>query len=110
MSADRHSDQRAFPRLPVHLAVRYHSGADLAESFIESLSAGGVFVKTSRPLPIGTELTLEIQIDDQADQPPIRLNGRVVWERLIGREDGMGVAFTEPLPARLKNLLTAKVA
>lgn len=103
-------DQRAFPRLPVHLEVRYVDGAALASSFIASLSSGGVFIRTSRPLPIGTELTLEIHLDDQPGQPPIRVRGRVVWERLAGREDGMGVQFVEPLPDRLKNLLTARVA
>src|SRR5262245_5074090 len=100
------NDLRLSPRLPVHLSVRYEDGAELAASFIRSLSRGGVFIRTSRPLPIGTDLVMEIHLDAE----PIRVRGRVVWGRLAGRDDGMGVAFQEELPERLKNLLTAKVA
>ncbi len=98
---------RAFERIPVHLEVRYQDGAELASSIVESISGGGVFIRTSRPLPIGTQMLLEIVVEGQ---PPARVAGRVVWERLIGKEDGMGVAFTEPLPPALRKVLTAKVA
>src|SRR5450432_3919887 len=91
-------ETRLAVRLPVHLAVSYQSTTDLASAFIDSLSQGGVFIRTSRPLPIGTELVMEI---DVAGQRKVSIKGRVVWERIIGREgsaDGMGVAFLEPLP------------
>jgi type IV pilus assembly protein PilZ len=101
-------ESRSFPRLPVHLQVRYQSGAELADSFIDSLSSGGVFIRTSQPLPIGTDLVMEISIAGSGSEPePIRIRGKVVWERLVGREDGMGVSFSEPPPDRLKKLLTA---
>ena len=104
-------ESRSFPRVPVHLQVRYQSGAELAQSFIESLSGGGVFIRTSQPLPIGTELVMDISVvDSGADPEPIRVRGKVVWERLVGREDGMGVTFTEPPPDRLKKLLTAEAS
>ena len=104
-------ESRSFPRFPVHLQVRYQSGAELAQSFIESLSTGGVFIRTSQPLPIGTDLVMDITIDgDGSEAQPIRITGRVVWERLVGREDGMGVSFTEPPPDRLKKLLTAEAS
>jgi type IV pilus assembly protein PilZ len=100
-------DARLSPRLNVHLAVNYQSDADLTSAFIDSLSQGGVFIRTSRPLPIGTELTMDITVKGEEQ---VSIRGRVVWERLIGREDGMGVAFLDPIPDRLRNLLTAKVA
>ncbi len=102
-------ESRSFPRLPVHLQVRYQSGAELAQSFIDSLSTGGVFIRTSQPLPIGTDLLMDIHIEG-ADPEPIRVRGKVVWERLVGREDGMGVSFTEPPPDRLKKLLTTEAS
>jgi uncharacterized protein (TIGR02266 family) len=107
MTVSMRHDSRLSPRLNVHLAVNYQSGVDLASSYIDSLSQGGVFIRTSRPMPIGTELTMEITVKDAVQ---VAIRGRVVWERLIGREDGMGVAFLDPLPDRLRNLLTEKVA
>jgi type IV pilus assembly protein PilZ len=100
---------RGTNRVPVHLEIRYRDGADLASSFVSSLSGGGVFIKTSRPLPIGTELVMEIGVET-AETEPVRVRGRVVWDRLIGRDDGMGVQFLEPAPERLKKLLTQKGA
>jgi uncharacterized protein (TIGR02266 family) len=97
-------EHRAFERIPVHLEVRYEDGAALASSIITSISGGGVHIKTSRPLPIGTMVMLEISLEGEAIQP-VRMAGRVVWERLLGRDGGMGVAFTEPLPERLRRLL-----
>ena len=47
-----------------------------------------------------------MEIEIEGDLSPIRVRGRVVWDRLVGREDGMGVAFTETLPDRLRKLLT----
>jgi type IV pilus assembly protein PilZ len=102
-------DHRLTPRVPVHLEVRYRDGAELASSYVQSLSTGGVFIRTSRPLPIGTELLMEIVLEDQPDRA-VRLRGKVVWDRHVGRDDGMGVRFLEPLPEDLRKLLTAKVA
>jgi type IV pilus assembly protein PilZ len=102
-------EARSFPRVPVHLAVRYRSEAELAGTFIDSLSGGGVFIRTSRPLPIGTELLMQITLDDQGPDP-IHVRGRVVWDRVTGRQDGMGVQFLEPPPERLKKILISKVA
>lgn len=100
---------RGFPRVPVHLSVSYRDGAELRSSYVDSLSHGGVFIQTARPLPIGTEIIMEIKLED-AHEPPIQVRGKVVWERLVGRQDGMGVQFTEEPPDRLRKLLTAKGA
>jgi type IV pilus assembly protein PilZ len=86
------------------MAVRYHGADELRAAFISSLSQGGVFIKTSQPLAIGSEILMEIELE--GDLSPIRIKGRVVWDRLVGREDGMGVAFSESLPDRLRKLLT----
>jgi type IV pilus assembly protein PilZ len=108
-------DARCFPRLDVTLSVRYRNGTELASAFIDSLSHGGVFIRTSRPLPIGTHVTMEIDV--LGEPAPLVVRGQVVWERLIGRADGMdgmGVAFLDEPPEevreRLRNLLTMKVA
>ena len=96
--------RRRFPRVPAKLDVRFHGADELRAAYVSSFSMGGVFIKTGHPLPIGTEILMEIELD--GDLAPIRINGRVVWERLVGRDDGMGVAFTETIPDRLRKLLT----
>jgi uncharacterized protein (TIGR02266 family) len=102
-----------FQRVPVHLAVRYPSGQHLRESYIDSLSGGGVFIRTSAPLAIGTELAMEIVVEGEAK--PVRVRGQVVWERLYqerpersDRPQGMGVRFLEPVPPALARLLTPR--
>lgn len=96
-------EHRVFPRVPVHLEVHYDDASEL----VDSLSEGGVFIRTGRPLPPGTELVMDIHLDD-GEEAPIRVKGKVVWDRLVGRQDGMGVRFEEALPPRLKKLLTAR--
>lgn len=102
---------RLFPRVPVHLEVTYRDGEELRSAFVDSLSGGGVFIRTSRPLPPGTEIVMDIRLDqDQAADEPLRVRGKVVWDRLVGRHDGMGVQFTEEPPPRLRKLLTREGA
>ena len=97
-------ETRLHPRIPAQLGVRFHGGQDFRAAFISSLSQGGVFIKTPHRLAIGSEIIMEIEIE--GDLTPIRIKGTVVWERLAGREDGIGVAFAEPVPDRLRKLLT----
>jgi uncharacterized protein (TIGR02266 family) len=101
----RERELREFPRVPVHLAVEYADGQELASCYIQSLSEGGVFVRTSRPLPIGTDVLMEIRVG--AEGAGIRIRGQVVWERLAGRDDGMGLRFLDPLPPALRQYLPA---
>ncbi|MBI4509818.1 MAG: PilZ domain-containing protein [Deltaproteobacteria bacterium] len=101
------ADQRLYQRVPVLLRVRYRDGNELASSYVQNISGGGVFVRTFRPLPVGLELTLELYLEDGSEEP-MTIKGKVVWERLIGRDDGMGIQFLEPVPERLKKILTEK--
>ena len=100
------ADKRTAPRLPIALEVSYPSGEALRRDYISNLSSGGMFVKTRSPLPIGTEVTLEIAVGDEA---PLSLRGKVVWDRLFaqgGEPEGFGVRFIEPVDPRLQALLT----
>src|SRR5262249_7510408 len=101
-------ERRASPRLPATLTVQYRSGEELRRDLVVNQSKGGVFIRTSRPLPIGTAVELVFEV---AGELPIRARGRVVWERLLGRgsaadePEGMGIAFEAPVDARLGRLL-----
>jgi uncharacterized protein (TIGR02266 family) len=106
-------EMRLHPRLPVSLPVAlkvsYPTGEALRRDFITNLSGGGVFVPTQKPLPIGTEVAVEIAIGEEA---PVVLRGKVVWGRLFepdaSAKAGFGVRFTEALdPRLLAHLATA---
>ena len=84
-------DKRAHIRIPVSLKVSYRSKGDLQKDLVTDLSPGGLFVRTSKPLPIGTEVDLEVTIADE--DPPIHVRGKVIWLRQKAIE-GMGIQFT----------------
>ena len=63
-----------------------------------NLSAAGLFVSTSRPLPPGTRLVLEFRLPLETGETPVRLEGEVSWsvDRTplgTGPGPGMGVRF-----------------
>jgi uncharacterized protein (TIGR02266 family) len=102
MTDERRSSQRI--PVTVTLTVQYRSGDELHRDRVLNRSVGGLFIRTSRPLPIGTELDLVIDISGEL---PIRQRARVVWERLYDKKapphepEGMGVQFEEPVDPRL---------
>jgi len=85
-------DKRQYPRVPVSLRVNYPSKGDLQKDLATDLSPGGLFIRTSKPLPIGTEVDLEVTV--ATEDPPITVRGRVVWMRGQGGKEGMGIQFT----------------
>ena len=103
----KYHERREFPRAPASLTVQYRDGEELKRDLVENQSPGGLFIRTRRPLPIGSEFDLVVEI---AGDPPTRIQvrGRVVWERLYGRNapphepEGMGIAFIGDVDPRLQ--------
>ncbi len=98
---------RKSPRFPVELPANVTAaGGDApVPSETGDLSAGGAFVKTDRPPPVGTPVALVIA-------PPghdsVTLPGVVAWVRRGESADGMGIRFDHPDPEegrRLRELL-----
>jgi uncharacterized protein (TIGR02266 family) len=88
-------DKRQHLRIPVTLAVSYRSRDALQKDLVTDLSPGGLFVRTARPLAIGTEVELEVQIAGaDGAEDPIRVRGKVVWLRDKQGPEGMGIQFT----------------
>ncbi|MCY1021289.1 PilZ domain-containing protein [Pyxidicoccus sp. MSG2] len=98
----------AMPARPVRadavLELSFATHADVVRAYTKNVGAGGLAIKTSRVLPVGSTLELRIRLPDTPQ--PVLAQGQVAW----AREDEMGVAFTH-LPAdaerRLKELLAA---
>ena len=106
---DDQEDKRQHVRIPVSLRVSYPSKGDLQRDLVTDLSPGGLFIRTSRPLSIGTEVDLEVTV--AAQDPPINVRGKVVWLRERGDRDGMGIQFTGIMgPVLLEMVEAAKKA
>jgi type IV pilus assembly protein PilZ len=100
------TNKRQHPRLPVSLKVTYLSRGDLQKDLVTDLSPGGLFVRTSRPLPIGTEVDLEVVLAE-AD-PAFTVRGKVVWLRGVkDKQEGMGIQFTGVMGPLLVEMLEA---
>jgi len=92
------ADTRKDKRAPVSLKVRFKSATvdEFIEHYSKDVSRGGIFIKSSQPMPVGTLLKFQFQLKDESAL--IRGVGRVVWTR--AEEDagddqpaGMGIKF-----------------
>ncbi len=69
---------RAVTRMPVDLPLRYRPEAgDAATGRALNLNGGGIFVAADRLYPVGTVVSLEIDLP--ASSPPLRADARVTW-------------------------------
>jgi type IV pilus assembly protein PilZ len=100
-------NKRQHARIPVSLQVSYLSKGDLQRDLVINLSPGGLFVRTSRPLEIGTEVDLEVLIADE--ETPIHVRGKVMWlhaEEKVS-QPGMGIQFTGVMGPLLLEMVQA---
>jgi uncharacterized protein (TIGR02266 family) len=92
---------RTAPAPDARVRVEYATEQELAEDWIENLSQGGAFVRTSTPHPEGTELAFELALPDNAR---LEGNARVAFVN----DDGMGLRFV--LSAEQDAMLSAAIA
>ena len=90
------SDQREHPRAPISLKVEYKRLNSFFADYTRNISKGGTFIRTERPLPIGTEFHFELVVPKL--QEPLRLRGKVQWIVMpdladADTEPGMGIGF-----------------
>ncbi|WP_338867702.1 TIGR02266 family protein [Myxococcus stipitatus] len=85
------------------LEVTFATQDDVVRAYSKNIGAGGLAIRTTRALPVGTPLELRITLPDSPQA--LRTLAQVVWSR----DDGMGVSFTQLPPEaerRLKHFLT----
>ncbi len=90
------SDRRAASRHAIELKVEYKRLNTFFADYTRNISKGGTFIKTAKPLDIGTEFIFALGIPQLAE--PLRLRGRVIWtvpqEKATDDEPaGMGIRF-----------------
>ncbi len=95
MSSGDSKNQRR-ERAGIVLEVRYHNAGQFLVSYCTNLSQGGLFVSTATPLPLGTEITLEIRVPGRS--LPANIMAAVRWIRLQSDSEGpagMGLQFED---------------
>lgn len=90
------SDRRTALRHKIALRVDYKRMNTFFADYAKNISKGGTFIRTSKPLDVGTEFVFVLSIPGQADQ--LRLKGTVMWTVDEGRATeerpaGMGIRF-----------------
>lgn len=85
--------RRASPRVPVSAAVTFRHGHTIATGVTLNVSRGGLAVRSTNPLPIGTEVRLRLRLPSTAGE--VEADARVVWS---DRNVGMGLQFTAVRP------------
>jgi len=96
MNQQRRTSPRVAARIPVRYGLVTIDRADTAEN----LSEGGLFIRTNRPMVVGSSLQLEIGFPGRT----VCHGGEVVWAIRVPEPMesvmvcGMGIRFTETEP------------
>jgi type IV pilus assembly protein PilZ len=84
-------DARAHPRAPIELRVAYKKLNSFFADYTKNISKGGTFIKTKKPLPIGTRFLFHLTVPHR--DAGFELLGEVVWASHEGDQAGMGIKF-----------------
>src|SRR3954467_4909051 len=77
------SDQRQGQRAPLKLRVDYEQMNTFFADYTKNLSKGGTFIKTPRPLEVGSRCQFSFSLPALAE--PVLLEGEVAW--ILGPEE-----------------------
>jgi len=106
MSADNGNqpngaDRREHFRAPIELKVEYKKLNTFFADYTKNICKGGTFIKTKKPLDIGTEFLFKLSVPNLGE--PLALRGQVKWVMREGEpppegvpadhEAGMGIRF-----------------
>jgi type IV pilus assembly protein PilZ len=90
------TDRRGVGRSAIELSVEYKRLNTFFADYTRNISKGGTFIRTDRPLDIGTEFVFALTIRGLPE--PLRLRGSVKWivrpaEATPASPAGMGIEF-----------------
>ena len=92
------SETRKNPRAPIELKVEYKKLNTFFADYTKNISKGGTFIKTDRPLPVGTEFVFKLSLPRR--EHPFELRGAVIWtnqpneiQEPSNPNMGMGIRF-----------------
>jgi type IV pilus assembly protein PilZ len=93
------SNRRIFPRTSIELNVEYKKLNTFFHDYTRNISQGGTFIRTPKPLDVGTEFIFKLKVPELLE--PLAVRGQVKWvvrEDEVGRDPdkpdaGMGIQF-----------------
>jgi uncharacterized protein (TIGR02266 family) len=83
------NNRRSSPRVLVGIPVSYRFGNTIASALTLNISSGGIAVRTTSMLEIGTLLKVRLRLPGTRREPEV--DARVAW---VDRRVGMGMQFT----------------
>ena len=93
MAEDPERERRIDVRSPIELKVEYKRLNTFFADYTKNISRGGTFIKTTRPLPVGTEFLFKLFVPGR--DAPLTIHGEV--QRIIdeggAEEAGMAIKF-----------------
>ncbi len=95
---NKNNDKRASGRATIEIPITYSHMNTFFYDYINNISLGGTFIRTSNFLPVGTRFRFIIRLSDSPEE--INLNAEVVWIREKEEHSkgsilpqGMGIKF-----------------
>jgi len=82
------NNRRKSPRVLVGIPVSYRFGNTIASALTLNISTGGVALRTTTPLDVGTELRVRLRLPGARREPDVE--AQVRW---VDRRIGMGLQF-----------------
>jgi type IV pilus assembly protein PilZ len=70
-------ERRIARRAAIELAVEYKRINTFFSDYTKNISRGGTFIRTEKPLTVGTEFVFALTVPNLPE--PLRLRGRVKW-------------------------------
>src|SRR5205823_14431400 len=68
---DSNGERRSEERRPIELKVEYKRLNTFFADYTKNISRGGTFIKTRRPLPVGTEFLFKLYVPGRLEPPTI---------------------------------------
>jgi type IV pilus assembly protein PilZ len=92
----RDDERRDQDRAAITLKVDYRRLNSFFADYTKNISKGGTFIRTSKPLSVGTEFVFVLSLPTLNEQ--LQLNGEVMWvvadeEGTEDEPSGMGIRF-----------------
>ncbi len=90
-------ENRQSYRAPIRLRVDYERVNTFFSDYTRNISKGGTFIKTTKPLPLGTRFVFKMIVPALSE--PLTLDGEVAWVQPAGEGPdgeegaGMGIRF-----------------
>lgn len=93
MPEDPDRERRLDGRSPIELKVEYKRLNTFFADYTKNISRGGTFIKTTRPLPVGTEFLFKLFVPGR--EAALTIHGEVqrIIDESAGEEAGMAIRF-----------------